>query len=198
MQHVRCYRCGHRVEDVVPPFERQFVFTDRQRIRLREAVRIECRTQLNLLHLAVNNRVLRPVDERVFFRLIARNTELGVNVVLELVVVSVQMIRSDIQQDGDVGLKIIHIIQLERRQFNHIVVMVLMRHLQCQRITDITSQTDVQTGLFQDVENQRGSGCLAVRTGDTNHLGVRITCCELNLRDDGSSLRLQFLNQWRG
>ena len=105
------------------------------------------------------------------------------------------MIRRDIEQDRYVRLEIVHVIQLERTQLNHVVVMILMRHLQCQRVTDVSRQTDVQPCIAQDIIDERSSGCLAVRTGDTDHLRVRVTRSKLNLRDDRSSLCLQFLNQ---
>ena len=105
------------------------------------------------------------------------------------------MVRCDIQQDGDVGLEIIHVIELEGTQFDDIVVMILVRHLECQRIADISRQTHVQPCLFEDVEDKGGSGRLTVRTGDTDHLRLRITRCEFNLGDDRRTLRNQFLNE---
>ena len=72
-----------------------------------------------------------------------------------------------------------------------------MCHLQGQRITDIACQTYIEPRLLQNIENQRSSGRLAVRTRDTNHLGVRVTCRKLYLRNDRRALRLQFLNERR-
>ena len=63
--------------------------------------------------------------------LVARDTELGVHVVLELVVITVQMVGSDIHQDGYVGSEIVHVIQLERAEFNHIIVVLFVGYLQC-------------------------------------------------------------------
>ena len=105
------------------------------------------------------------------------------------------MIRRDIQQDGDVRFEIVHVVELEGREFNDIVVMILMRHLQRQRIADVPCQTDIQTRLLQDIENQRSSGGLSIRTGDADHLCMRVTRRELNLGDDRCALCLQFLNE---
>ena len=75
--------------------------------------------------------------------------------------------------------------------------MVLVRYLQCQRVSDIACQTYVQTRIAQYIIDQRRSRRLAVRTRDTDHLCVRISCRKLDLRDDRRTLCLQFLNQRR-
>ena len=73
--------------------------------------------------------------------------------------------------------------------------MVLLRHLQGQRIADITCQTHVQSRTAEHVKNQRSSRGLAIRTRDTNHLGVGVTRSELNLREDRRALCYELLHQ---
>ena len=143
-------------------FECQFILSDRQRVRLRETVRIERCTELQAFHFPVNDRVFSPVDERIVCRLVTRDTELGVDVVLELKIVPVEVIRRDVQQDGYIRLEIVHIIQLEGTQFNHVIVVLLMCHLEGERVAYIARQTDVKTGIAQDIIDERSGRGLAV------------------------------------
>lgn len=53
-------------------------------------------------------------------------------------VVSVQMVRSDIHQYGNIGTEVIHIVQLERAEFDDIIVMMLFGYLQSQALADIS------------------------------------------------------------
>ena len=154
-----------------------------------------CRAARQFLHLAVNDGVFGPVDESILCRLVTRDAELGIHVVLEFIIVAVQVVRRDVQQDGDVGFEVIHVIQLERTEFNHIVVVIFMRHLQRQGITDVSCQTDIESGLSQDIEDEGGRRGFSVRTGNANHLRMCVARSELNLRDDGCLLCHQFLNQ---
>ena len=42
------------------------------------------------------------------------------------------MVRCDIQQDGDIGTEVVHIVELERTQFDDIIFVRLLCHLQSQ------------------------------------------------------------------
>ena len=97
LEHIRCDGGRHRVQYVMTSFECQFIFSERQRVRLRETVRIERCTELQAFHFPVNDRVFSPVDERIVCRLVTRDTKLGVDVVLELEIVPVEVIRRDVQ-----------------------------------------------------------------------------------------------------
>ena len=66
-------------------------------------------------NLAVNDGVLAPVDEGILARLVACDTELSIHIVLELVVVSIQVVGRDIEQNGNICLEIVAVIQLEGR-----------------------------------------------------------------------------------
>jgi len=65
------------------------------------------------LQLPFDDRVIVPEDEGVVLRLVPGDTEFRIYIVLHAVVVTVQMIRCDIHQDGDVGTEIVHVVQLE-------------------------------------------------------------------------------------
>ncbi len=103
--------------------------------------------------------------------LILCNAEFGIDVILHTVVVAVQMIRSDIHQYGDIRTEVIHIIQLERTQFDDIIVMMIFGYLQSQALANVACQTYIQTCTLENMVNEGSRGCLSVRTGDTDHFG---------------------------
>ena len=178
------YRSCHRIEDVMPSFERQLVFADRQRVGLRETVGIECGTEVERLQTPVDDGIFRPIDESIVRRLVARDAELGIDVVLELKIVAVQVVRRYIEQDGDVRLEIVHVVELERTQFDDVVVMLLAGDLQGERVADIAGEADVEACVAEDIVDKGGGRGLAVRTGDADHLGVGVAGRELNFGDD--------------
>ena len=72
--------------------------------------RIEGGLWANTSYLTVNDRILTPVDKCILGGLIARDAELGVYLVLELILIAIQMVRCDIEQNGNICLKIIAVI----------------------------------------------------------------------------------------
>ena len=66
-----------------------------------------------LFQLSADDGVVVPVDESIFRSLVLRDAEFGIHIVLHLVVVTVQMIRRDVHQYGNVGMELVHIVQLE-------------------------------------------------------------------------------------
>ena len=75
---------------------------------------VQCGLRMDALDLAIDHRIFAPVDKRVASRLILCDAELGIDIVLELMVVSVQVVRRDVEQDRNVGLEIVAVVQLER------------------------------------------------------------------------------------
>ena len=65
------------------------------------------------LQLGFDDGVIIPIDESVFWCLVLYNTHLRINIVLHAVVVSVQVIGRYVQQDGNVGTEIVHIVELK-------------------------------------------------------------------------------------
>ena len=92
------------------------------------------RTQMTLdtifLQFLAYYRIILPIDKRIILRLILKDTHLGINVVLHLKVISVKMIRCNIQQNRNVGSEVIHIVQLERAELNDIVSMWIFCNLE--------------------------------------------------------------------
>ena len=74
---------------------------------------IQCRLWLDTRYLAVDHRILAPIDKCIFACLVARDSELSIYIVLELMIVAIQVVRRDIQQDSNVCLEIVAVVQLE-------------------------------------------------------------------------------------
>ena len=72
------------------------------------------------------------------------------------------MVWRDVQQDGDVGTEVVHVVQLERAQFYDIVFVRILGHLKCQRVSDIAGQTCIVACFLEDVVDQRGGRGLTV------------------------------------
>ena len=108
------------------------------------------------------------------------------------------MVRGDVKQYGYISTEIVHIVELERTQLDDIVFVWILCHLECQRITDVTSQTSIVSCLLKDVVDKRGCGSFTIRTCDANHLRVCITTSKLNLADDMDAFCDDFLNHRSG
>ena len=94
------------------------------------------------------------------------------------------MVGGDIQQDGDIGPEVVHIVQLEGAELDDIILVRILSHLQRQRVADIACETGIIACLLEDMIDQRGGGGLTVRTRDADHLRVGVPACKLNLTDD--------------
>ena len=67
-----------------------------------------------LLQLALDNRVVVPVDEGILDSLVLNDAHLRVHIVLHIVLVAVQMVGRDVEQHRHIGTEIVHVVELER------------------------------------------------------------------------------------
>ncbi|OAV74510.1 hypothetical protein Barb7_01987 [Bacteroidales bacterium Barb7] len=132
-------------------------------------------------YLAGDDGVVIPEDESIGVGLVLEDAEFGVRIVLHLVIISVQMVGGDIQQDGDVGFEVVHIVQLKAAQLNHINCVRVFRHLQGKAVAYVSGKTNVRTRLLQYMIDEHGGGCFAVASGDANHLRAGISSGKFNL-----------------
>jgi len=146
------------------------------------------------LQLPFDDGVVVPVDEAVFLCLVLYDAHLGVHVVLHAVVVAVEVVGRDVQQDGDVGTEVIHVVQLEGTQFDDVVFVWVLGHLQGQAVADVSGESCIVTGGFEYVVDERGGRCLAIAACDADHLGMRVSSGELYFTDDGYSTLDGFLH----
>ena len=142
------------------------------------------RPQVVFGQLAPDHLVVARVDEPVARGLVLRDAHLGIDVVLEAVVVAVQVVGRDVHQHADVGPEAVHAVELERAQLEHVPVVVARGDAVGEALADVAAQGDVHPGVAHDLVDERRRGSLAVRAGDadaarTAHVAAR----ELHLGD---------------
>ena len=117
---------------------------------------------LHLLQLTCDYGVVVPVNESVARGEILQDAEFGIDVVLHLVFVAVEMVGRDVHKHGYVGPEVVHVFELERTELHHIYVVMVLGHLPCQRAAHIAGQSGVHAGLAQDMIDEHRGGRLAV------------------------------------
>ncbi len=107
--------------------------------------------------------------------------ELGVDVVLHFILVSIEVIRRDVQQDANLRAERGRAIQLETADFNDIPIMLFHGHLSSQTFAHIAGQGHVKSTRFHEVVCQQGGGRFSVRAGDGDYftLGIPVTKFQL-------------------
>ena len=98
--------------------------------------------------------VVVPENEGIIICLVLDNTEFGIHVILHFKSVTVQMVWSNVHQHGDIGMELIHVVELEAAEFNDIIVIVTFSHLISQTLSDISCQSHIQACFLEDVINQ--------------------------------------------
>ena len=63
-----------------------------------------------LFKLFLNHWVIIPIDKAIFLRLVLKDSHLRIGIVLELKVVAIQVIGSDIEEYCDISAEVIHVI----------------------------------------------------------------------------------------
>ena len=66
-------------------------------------------------------------------------------------------------------MKAIHVVELERTQFDNVIFVGVFSHLEGQTATYIASQTGINACRFKNMVYQRSSCRFAVAAGNTNH-----------------------------
>ncbi len=104
------------------------------------------------------------------------------------------MVRGDIQQDGDIGTEIVHIIQLETAELDDIILMWILCYLKSEGVANVACQSSIVTSLLEDMVDERSGSGLTIRARDTYHLRIRIATSKLDLTDDMDALLLDLHN----
>ena len=159
--------------------------------------RQHARFHADMMQLLRDDRVVFPIDESIVFRLILQNPEFCIHIVLHLMVVTVEMVRRDIQNHSDVSLEVIHVVELETAQLHDIHIVFLRSHLQRKARPHIAGKTYVEARILQNVIGEHRCCRLAVAAGDANHFRIRIATGQFNFRNDGNAFRFYFLHNRR-
>ena len=108
------------------------------------------------------------------------------------------MVGRDVHQHGDVGFEVVHAVELETTELQHIDIVFLRGHLHGVALPDVAAQTYVQACVLQEIVDERGGRGLAVAAGDADFLRRVVVAGELDLGNDGRALFVEFDHQWRG
>ena len=81
------------------------------------------------LHLLLHDWVVVPEDERIVFCLVLCDSHLCIHIVLHLEVVAVKVVGCDVHENRDIGLELVHVVELETTELNHVIVVILCRNL---------------------------------------------------------------------
>ncbi len=126
------------------------------------------------------NFIIGAIHKKIVFRKVLCDPELGIDIFLQVIIVPVQVVGSNIQENGDIGLEINHTVELEAAQFEHIIVVILRSHHHRKAFSHISGQAGIQSRFSQHVVDQACGGCFAVAPGDTDLFGTGIPACKFN------------------
>ena len=88
------------------------------------------------------------------------------------------MVRSYVRDDGDVRPELIAVVQLETADFQYVVVEMLGGNLIGVALAYVSAETYVESGLLEQVVDQRGCRGLAVASGYAYFLRGVVSACE--------------------
>ena len=133
-----------------------------------------------VFELLCDNGVVLPVYEGVLGSHIVENAEFGVDVVLHLVVVAVEVVGGDVENHGHVGAETVHVFKLETRELDDVDVVGIAGHLQSKAFANVSGEPDVYAGVLKNMVCEKSGGGFAVRAGNANHFSVGVATGELN------------------
>ncbi len=138
--------------------------------------------------MAGDDGVVLPIDKRVGGRHVLENAELCVYVVLHFVVVAVEVVGRDVEDDGDVGLEVVHIFKLETRKFDNIDFVGVACHLIGETVAHVSGEAHVDTRFLKNVVGEHRGGGFAVATGYAHHFRLGEVAAEFDFGNHGNSL----------
>ncbi len=89
------------------------------------------------------HRIIVVVNEKISLGLVLNDPEFGVDVVLELIIIPVEMVRGNIGQNGHIGPEVIHSVQLKTGDLKNIIIKILLGYLPGKALANITGQSDL-------------------------------------------------------
>ena len=98
------------------------------------------------------------------------------------------MVRADIGDNCYVGPEIVAAIQLERADFQHVIIVLFGCDLQCVAFAYIAPEAYIQACIPEQIINKACSGGFAVGACYANLLGLVVAGCKFYFGDDTASL----------
>ncbi len=133
--------------------------------------------------------------------LVHRDPEFAPDIILKIVIVTIQVIFGDIGENSNIRPECFDIIQLEAADLCYIQWLRIFGHLPGKGVTNITHQCTIKAGFFTDMKGQCCCRGLSITPGDSDDLAVAFeTVSQFDLADDGNSfcpdLFYQFILFW--
>ncbi len=147
-------------------------------------------------HFPGSNGIVGTPDEMVGSGLVPDHPHLGVDVVLHLVVIPVEMVGGDIHKYCYLSPEVIHSVELEAAEFNHIVIISALCHCHCETVPHIAGHGYVEPGLLHHVIDQVRGGGLAVASRHAYLDGICVTAGKLDLGNHRDALFTYGHNKW--
>ena len=147
----------------------------------------------NVVKVADGDFIVVVEDEAVVLGEVLGDLELRPDIVLEIVVVTVEVVWGDVGDDGDVRLEVVDVVELETADFQDIIVVLLGRDLICVGLPYIAAEADVEAGVGEEVIYKGSGRGLAVGAGDADLFRAVVTRGELDLGNYMLSGGAQFL-----
>ena len=148
--------------------------------------------------LIADHLVVARIDEPVARGHVLRDAHLRIGIVLKTMVVAVQVVGRDVHQHADMRPELIHAVQLERTQLQHIPVVRPRGDRIGEALADVAAEGDVHPGVAHDLVDERRGGGLAVRPRDADAPGLaRVAARELHLGDHRDARRADFAHDGR-
>ncbi len=120
--------------------------------------------------------------------LVLYHPHFGVDVVLHIMVIPVEMVRGDVHHYGYLSPEVIHSVELEAAEFNHIVIISALCHCHREAVTHIAGHSHIEPGLLHHVVNQVGGCGLAVTSRHAYLDGIGVPPGKLYLGNNRNSL----------
>ena len=98
--------------------------------------------------------ILCPIDKGIVGGLILDYAHLGVNVVLHIEIVPIEMVGGDIHEHGYVSAEGEHIVELETAELDDIDILGVFKYLQSQTASYVACKTHVEMCILQDVVDE--------------------------------------------
>ena len=140
--------------------------------------------------------VVRPVHEGVLRCLVLYDAHLGVGVVLHVELVAVQVVWRDVHQYRHVGSEVVHVVQLEGANLQHVPVVVFRSHLHGVGSSDVAGQSYVDSPFLHYIIDERRRSSLSVGPGDADSLALAVPFGKLQFRQNGCPLLYESLHHW--
>src|ERR1700731_1480831 len=104
-----------------------------------------------LVYIFFYHRVVSGIDKRVGSGLVHYDAELAADIILELIIVTVEVVFGDIGEDRDIGPELDDIVELEAADLSHIPLFRVFRHLSGEGVAYIPHQCAVETAMAADM-----------------------------------------------